>query len=111
MAALTLYVITDAGTAPTFAAPAASQTALIGSGTNTFLVVRNTSATAVNVTVVAPGNTSYGQPMPDPVINVPITTGEKWIPIRKAYDDGTGYATITTDAQPAGCTCALVQMG
>lgn len=102
MAALTPSSILDAGTAPASVVPTASDTVAIGSGHNTFLRYTNTSATPVTVTVVVPGNTAYGQALPDPAIAVPITTGEVWIPIRKDYDDGTGNATLTTNAQPAG---------
>lgn len=111
MAALSVQNIVDAGTAPTFAAAVASSTAEIGSGSNTFLVFKNTSATACNVTLVAPGNTDYGQPYPDATIALPITSGELWLPLRKAYDDGTGSATVTTSAQASGITVALVRIG
>lgn len=35
------------------------------------LLVRNGSAASINVTVVIPGNTKYGEPNPDKVIAVP----------------------------------------
>lgn len=113
MAALTTQKIVDAGTPPTFVAATASDTAVVGNGLNTFVVYKNTSATPCSVTVVAPGNTSYGQANPDPLLTLPITTGELWIPMRKAYDpgDGTGRATLTTSAQAAGITVAVVQLG
>lgn len=111
MGALTVQNITDAGTKPSTTTPTASDTAAIGSGYDSFLVYRNTTATPFTVTVVVPGNTSYGQPLPDPQFTVVATTGEAWIPLRKAYDDGTGTVTVTTSAQPAGSTVALVKMG
>lgn len=94
MAALATQTLVDAGTAPTFGATTASDTAEIGNGTNVFVVYRNDDASPHSVTVVAPGNTSYGVANPDPVIAVPAN-GQVWIPLRKAYDDGTGRATIT----------------
>jgi hypothetical protein len=110
MAALTTQNIVDAGTAPTFGAAAASDTAEIGNGQNTFVVYK-TAGTSTNVTITAPGNNNYGQPNPDPVIALGATA-EKWIPLRKAYDpgDGTGRATLTTSAQTA-VTVAVVRMG
>lgn len=113
MAALTTQNIVDAGTAPTFAAAAAtSNTVEIGNGYNTFYVVKNTNGATRTVTITAPGNNDYGQPNPDPVLTVAATTGELWIPLRKAYDpaDGTGRATIVLEAT-AGVTHAVVRLG
>lgn len=114
MAALTTFVLSDAGTAPTLGAVSASDTAEVGNGKNTFYVVKNASGSSVTVTIVAPGNNSYGQPNPDNVITVPATTGEKWIPLRKEYADaavaGVGRCTITTSAQTS-VTAAVVQVG
>lgn len=110
MAALTVQTLSDAGTTVTHALPGASDTANIGSGHNTFLVYKNTSATVLTVTVAVPGNTFFGVAEQDNVVTVPITTGEKWIPLRKEYDDGTGNATITTSAQVAGMTVAVVRL-
>lgn len=112
MAALTTQHVVDAGTKPTFASAAASDTVEIGNGINTFAVYKNTSGSPVTVTVVVPGNTTYGQPNPDPALTLPATTGELWIPMRKAYDpgDGSGRATITTSAQTS-VTVAVVQVG
>lgn len=108
MTALTIYNVVDAGTAPTFVAAAAGQTVDIGSGHNTFLVVRNADASAHAVTLTAPGNTDYGQPYPDPSISV-AAGGEAWIPIRKAYDpgDGTNAAAITYAATTSVTVAAV----
>ena len=113
MAALTTQNIVAAGTKPTFTAAAASDTAEVGNGVNTFVVYKNTSSTACNVTIVVPGTLVTGDAFPDKTIALPITTGELWIPLRKEYDagDGTGRATITTSAQDAGITVAVVRMG
>ncbi len=110
MAALSTQNIVDAGTAPTFGAAAASDTAEVGSGFNTFAVYK-TAGTGTTVTITVPGNNTYGQPNPDPAI-VLGATAEKWIPLRKEYDaaDGTGRCTITTSSQ-ATVTVAIVRMG
>lgn len=110
MALLTTQDIVDAGTAPTLVAASASDTCDVGNGRNVFAVYKNTNGVARNVTVVVPGNTTYGQLMPDPIINLPLTTGEKWIPLRLEYRDPvTGLATLTLDATP-GVTVAIVRM-
>lgn len=112
MAALTTQNIVAAGTAPTFGAAASSDTAEVGNGVNTFAVYKNTNGAVRNLTVVVPGNTSYGSANPDPVIQIAATTGEIWVPLRKEYDagDGTGRCTLTLDAT-AGVTVAIVRMG
>lgn len=108
MAALTLRTIVDAGTVPATQAATASDTAAIGNGHNTFVVYKNGSGGSLTVTLVAPGNTGYGEPMPDKVVTVPAGE-ERWIPLRKEYDDGTGSATITTSTQTS-VTVALVRV-
>ncbi|MGW6255414.1 hypothetical protein [Streptomyces sp. NPDC055085] len=112
MAALTTYDAVDAGTAGTGTAPTASDTVDIGNGHNIVAIYRNTSATPLVLTIVVPGNTSYGQAQPDPVITVPITTGEKWIPIRQAYDpgDGSNRATITATGITSGQTVQILRV-
>jgi hypothetical protein len=113
MAALTTQSLVDAGTAPTFGAAAASDTAEVGNGHNTFYVVKNGGGAPINVTIAVPGNTSYGQATPDPVIAVP-NGGEKWIPLRREYANasvaGVGRCTITTSAQTS-VTVAVVRVG
>ena len=115
MAALTTQNIVVAGTAPTLVAAAASDTAEVGSGQNTFALYKNTGAAEVTITVVAPGNNSYGSANPDPEYTLadgPGTPTWRWIPLRKEYDaaDGTGRCTIT--ATPVtDLTVAIVRMG
>lgn len=111
MAALTTQLIVDAGTAPTLTTLAsASDTADVGTGRNTFLVCRNTSASPNTVTIQPPGFTDYGEALPAKVVSVPATTGEKWIPLRKEYADDTNRATVTNSDPAAGVTVAVVRM-
>ena len=115
MAALTTQNIVAAGTSPTPVAASASDTAEVGSGTNTYAYYKNTSANVTTVTVVVPGNTSYGSANPDPTYSLAdgsVTPTERWIPLRKEYDagDGSGRCTITT-SQQTGITVAIVRMG
>lgn len=111
MADLDAQSVVDEGTAPTFAAAAASDTAPVGSGRNTFVVYRNGSAGSVDVTVTAPGETEYGQDWPDPVISV-AAGEEAWIPLRKAYDagDGSGRAALAVSDE-TDVTVAVVRLG
>lgn len=111
MATLSVQPMVDAGTKPVGVLPGATDRADVGSGTNTFLVYTNTSATAVTVTIVGSGFTSYGVAKPPNPLSLVITTGELWIPLRKEYDQGDGLgAQITTSAQPAGALVKLVRL-
>lgn len=108
MALLSTQTLVDAGTAPTFAAAAASDTVTYSTGL--FVVYKNTNASTRTVTVVVPGNTTYGQAMPDPALTLGATTGELWIPMRSIYrDTTTGLVTITTSAQ-TNVTVAVVRL-
>lgn len=112
MTALTVNKVVDAGTAGATQTPTASDTADYGNGRNTFLVYRNTGATPLVLTIVVPGTNVYGSANPDPTITVPITTGEKWIPLRRELDDGnlSNTVTITATGTAAGQTVQLVRV-
>lgn len=118
MGALTPQDLVDLnGTKPNFGlnTPTASDTAAIGTGSNSFLVYKNTDATNTRtVTIAVPGNTSYGQVNPPAVYTLATTSGEVWIPLRKAYDQGTSspgnaLITVTGTGFPTGVTVALVR--
>ncbi|PRH79403.1 hypothetical protein C6N75_09985 [Streptomyces solincola] len=114
MAALSTHNIVNAGTKPTFVAAAASDTAEIGSGHNTFVVYRNTDSNAKTVTVTVPGQTEYGQAYTYAGLTLAATTGELWIPMRKAFDpaDGSSRATLNVAGTGGvtGVTVAVVRM-
>lgn len=111
MATLSVQSVVDAGTVPTFATPTTSDALPYGNGGNTFAVYKNSDASSHTVTVVVPGNNSYGLPNPDPTFTLIPTTGQVWIPLRKEYDNGvgTGTATVTLDAV-TGVTVAVVRI-
>lgn len=104
MAALTVQSIVDAGTKPPSQNSSASDTATYDNGRNSFLVYRNTGGSIAVLTIVVAGNNAYGQANPDPVINVPATTGEVWIPLRREMDDGNGTSTVTVTGTNTGAT-------
>ena len=119
MAVLVTQNLVNAGTAPTMGAKALSDTVEVGNGLNTFLRVRNSDAEAKVITVIVPGNTSYGSANPDPTFNLADGSGtptEVWIPLRKEYADpavaGVGRATVTISTGTAtGVTAAVVRLG
>jgi hypothetical protein len=87
-----LQSIVDAGTAPTFAAPSSTDTVATGS----LLVVKNGSASPINVTFVIPGNLPTGDAYPVHVVAVPAS-GEKWMRVKDVFSPYT-TATVTFSA-------------
>lgn len=101
---ITYTVPSQAGTAPVYAAPAASDTVQVGST----LIVKNASAAAITVTLVTPGNLPTGSDYPDKTYTVPATTGEVWIPVYEDYrNPTTGVAAVTFSAV-ASVTAAAI---
>lgn len=92
------------GAPPSLTAAAASDTARCDE--HLFLLVRNTSASSVNVTIVTPGTLGTGDAYPDKVIAVGAGTGagnvvptEVWIPLIRDYaDPATGTAAVNYSA-------------
>jgi hypothetical protein len=95
------------GTAPTFAAAAAGDTAEVDPA-NT-LIVKNGSGAGITVTLVTPGNLATGDAYPDKAYTV-AAAGEAWIPLVDAFRDNTinGQATINYSAT-ASVTRAVVR--
>ena len=107
MALIATQSVVVAGTAPTFAAAAANDTARVGNGLT--LIVKNASGSSITVTIAYPGSLITGVAIPDPVYTVPATTGEQWIPLLEQYaDPTTGQAAITYSAT-ASVTRAVVK--
>jgi hypothetical protein len=107
MAALVTNNMTVAGTKPTFASAAASDTAECGPGM--FAVYRNGSGSPVTVTVLLDHLTlSSGDVYPDKEYSVAATTGEAWIPLLGEYVEAAGRVTLTTSAQTS-VTVAVVR--
>ena len=93
-----------AGTAPTFAAPSASDTAPVGS----VLVVKNASGASINVTLVTPPVLETGDAYPDKVYAV-AAGAEKWIPVLGVYlDPVTRVAAVQFSATASVTAAAIV---
>lgn len=108
MALIATQTITTVGTAPTFAAAAASDTAACGD--RLWLEVRNSNAATRTVTITTPGNLVTGDAFPDKVYTVAALTGELRIPLLDIYRDPTaGTAAIAWEAT-AGVTRAVVRI-
>lgn len=107
MATLTTQSITRAGVTPSYVAAAAGGDAC-EVGDDIFLHAKNTSATAVIVTLAIPSSASTypNVTYTNVTVTVPITSGDKLIgPISALFKNATtGLCTITTDGQPAGFT-------
>lgn len=82
-----------AGTPPTFAAPATSETVQAGST----LIVKNASGAGITVTMVTPGNLPTGDAYPDKAYTVGAGA-EAWIPVLSEYRNTAGVAAVTFSA-------------
>lgn len=93
-----------AGTAPTFAAPSASDTAPVGST----LIVKNGSGASINVTLTTPSTLETGDAYPDKVYAVPAGQ-ERWIPVLAVYmDPTTRVAAVAFSATTSVTVAAIV---
>lgn len=107
MAALTTQNIVYAGTAPTFGAAAASDTAEVGKGK--FIVYKNTNASTRTISINVPSNrTPYTQVDDDVEYTLGATNGELWIPLHSDYDEGSGRTTISVTPAVTDVTVAVV---
>jgi len=115
VAQITNYTPPLTGAPPTPGAAAAGDTARCDD--HCFLLVRNTSASSVNVTVVTPATLPTGDAYPDKVVAVGAGTGagnvvptEVWIPLIRDYaDPTTGQAAVNYSAT-TGITRIVVVM-
>lgn len=72
------------GTAPTFAAAAAGDTAECDPAST--LIVKNGSGAGITVTITTPGNLATGDAYPDKAYTV-AAGAERWIPLIDAFRD------------------------
>jgi hypothetical protein len=112
---MVLQSISTAGTPPTFNTVTATDTLPAQVGVT--LIVRNTSAAPITVTLITPGNLGTGDAYPDHAVTCGAGTGtgnevptEVWLPITPEYvDPSTGLVTVTYSAQTS-VKSALVQL-
>ena len=95
------------GTAPTFAAAAAGDTAAVDP--TSFLVVKNGSGASITLTIVTPGTLPSGDAYPDKTYTV-AAAGERWVPLIADFADPTlsGQATVNYSAT-ASVTRAVIK--
>jgi len=108
----TSVLSSQTGAAPTFQAAATSNVCECPSvgQKNVMVIFRNTNAATRVITVVFPGNTSYGSANPDPTVTIAATTGENWFPVDPAQLNTSGQAEFQVD-NIAGVTVACVKIG
>uniref|UniRef100_UPI003F497116 hypothetical protein n=1 Tax=Arthrobacter silvisoli TaxID=2291022 RepID=UPI003F497116 len=104
MAIVSQLVGVVAGTAPTFAAPSASDTVPIGS----VLVVKNASGASINVTLTTPPTLETGDAYPDKVYAV-AAGAEKWIPVLGVYQDPVTKVAAVAFSATASVTAAAIR--
>lgn len=109
MAALAIQTITAAGHEVTFAASAASDTAHVGNGRNTVLILRNGTGGEVTWTIAVPGNTFFGAATQDYAVAVPAGE-DRHILLHKDFANETGSATVTV-IPAANVEVAVIRMG
>ncbi|MFE6305035.1 hypothetical protein [Nocardiopsis sp. NPDC057823] len=107
MALIPTHTVTAAGTAPTFGAAAAADTAETGG--RTYLVCRNTNVASRTVTIAGQATLPSGVAFPDRVYTLAADTGELWIPLIAQYRNVDGVAEITWSATE-GVTRAVVKL-
>ncbi len=81
----------------------------VPAGSGVLVVVRNTSAAAITVTLVTPGTVEGDLAIADRTYTVPATTGEVWFPVGPNYRAPDGLASLTYSAN-AGLTVACVRV-
>lgn len=111
MSLRTTQVIVPAGTAPTFTAATASDTAEVGD--YIWAEYRSTHTVACTVTVLGKQILENGDTAPDKAYTLgvgSVTPTELRIPLYRSYRDSvTNLATITTTVQNATITMAVVR--
>jgi hypothetical protein len=95
MALIATHAITTQGTAPTFAAAAADDTA--STGPRVFLVVRNDDASSKTVTIAGQGTLESGAAYPDRSYTV-AAGAEAWVPLLAVYRNEDSVAEISYSA-------------
>ncbi len=96
------------GLSPTHNAAAAGGDR-VPAGSGVLVVVRNTSAAAITVTLVTPGTLEGDLAIADRIYTVAATNGELWFPVGPNYRGANGLADLTYSAA-AGLTVACIRV-
>lgn len=108
MARLVPQPVQPTGSAVAFAAAAAGGD-IFAAADGQLLVLKNTSAAAINVTLVTPAELD-GLAVADIVVSIPATNGERYVRVpARLVRDANGDAALTYSAV-AGLTVAVVQL-
>lgn len=108
--ALTVQTVALAGVTPSYSAANVDGHSFANDG-DTFLQVKNTSGSAITVTLQTPA-TVDGVALTDPTVTVPATTGDKMIgpfPTR-AFNQAGGVVYVDFSAV-TNVTCAAFHLG
>lgn len=93
MATYPADAVTATGTVPTSRSAAAGDK--ITPDSNLFLLVTNGGGSPINLTIAVPGNTSYGQANPDPVIAITNGTTKAIRLLSEYADPSDGLIALT----------------
>jgi len=107
MALLVAQQIVKTGLQPVYGAVAASDT--ITADTDLFLHVKNVSGSNDTVAVTDGGVTPGGSAGVGFSVVVPLTTGDRMIPIPASFVNPTTGLITVTHTQTASVTCALIR--
>ena len=92
--------VTDAGVAPSYATPSASDSFAWPAGASYVLLhVLNENAAACVVTIDSEASASDGLAAADKVVSVPLTTGDRMIRVSPAFRDADGDVNIAFSVQ------------
>ncbi len=98
MALGAVQTISSPSLTPSYAAPAASETFVPGTGC--FIHVKNANAAACVLTFTDPGRTAAGSVATNPTVSVPADTGDRMIPVHEALaSPSTGLVTVAFSVQ------------
>lgn len=107
MALAPVQRIVQAGLAPAYATPLASEN--ITPARRLFLHVKNANAAPCVVTPDDTGRTAAGSAAVDPAVSVPATTGDRMIPLPLSLVNPSTGLIVVTFSVTTSVTAALIQ--
>lgn len=111
MAALVTQTLSNVGADLSYTLSAATDTADIGNGHDTFVVFDNGTASTVTWTINVPGSNFLGVANAENVVPVPANS-RKYVPLRKEYfDESQNGRAVITVTPGANVRVAVVRVG